>query len=153
MVQSLNSIHDPIIEYYDVPNIHAWDSNNYFVAFFLFLFFSFFIWTTDSPEPPTLSIPENMNSGKRVTTTCSVFHSCPSDPPNLTWSHKGTLSSQSLQQTNGQWKITSSLTFTPSRTDHKKALNCTAEFLGGMKSLSMKKLEVKCKWKNFSRIL
>lgn len=93
-----------------------------------------------------------MSSGKRVTTTCSVFHSCPSDPPNFTWSHKGTLSSQSLQQTNGQWKITSTLSFTPSRTDHKKTLTCTAGFLGGRKSSSMKNLEVKCKRKIIYRI-
>ncbi|KAB5550543.1 hypothetical protein PHYPO_G00054910 [Pangasianodon hypophthalmus] len=97
----------------------------------------------DSPEQPTPSIPEVMSSGKRVTTTCSVYHSCPSDPPNFTWSHKGVLSSQSLQQTNGKWKITSSLSFTPSKTDHKKSLTCTAVFPGGKKSSSMTTLEVK----------
>ncbi|KAK3560890.1 hypothetical protein QTP86_022886 [Hemibagrus guttatus] len=97
----------------------------------------------DSPEQPTLSTPEEINSGKRVTVTCSVFHSCPSEPPNFTWSHKGTVSSQSLQQTNGQWKMTSSLSFTPSKTDHKKKLTCTAAFTGGKKGDSMTTLEVK----------
>ncbi|XP_017346385.2 sialoadhesin isoform X1 [Ictalurus punctatus] len=92
---------------------------------------------------PTLSIPEGMSAGKKVTTTCSVLHSCPSDPPNLTWSHKGALSSQSLQQSNGQWKITSSLSFTPSKIDHKKTLRCTAVFTGDKKFDSMKTLEVK----------
>ncbi|XP_060754136.1 sialoadhesin-like isoform X2 [Neoarius graeffei] len=97
----------------------------------------------DSPGQINLAIPEEMSSGKRVTTTCSVVHSCPSDPPKFTWSHKGTHSSQSLQQTNGQWKITSSLSFTLSRTDHKKTLNCTAQFPGGKKSSSRTTLEVK----------
>ncbi|KAM9468838.1 B-cell receptor CD22 isoform 1-T1 [Clarias gariepinus] len=97
----------------------------------------------DSPEQPTLSIPEGISSVKRVTVTCSVLHSCPSNPPNFTWSHKGTVSSQSLQQTNGQWKIISSLSFTPSKTDHKRNLTCTAVFQGGKKGIRMTTLEVK----------
>ncbi|XP_060744350.1 myelin-associated glycoprotein-like isoform X2 [Tachysurus vachellii] len=87
----------------------------------------------DSPGQPTLSIPEEISSRKRVTASCIVYHSCPSNPPNFTWSHKGTVSTQSLQQTNGQWKMTSSLNFIPSKTDHKKALSCTAVFQGGKK--------------------
>ncbi|XP_046718948.1 myelin-associated glycoprotein-like isoform X2 [Silurus meridionalis] len=97
----------------------------------------------DSPDQPTLSISEEMSSGKKVTITCLVFHSCPSDPPKITWSHKGLTSSQSLKQTNGEWKIISSLSFTPSKSDHQKHLTCTAEFLGGKKSSSMETLKVK----------
>ncbi|TSN03404.1 Myelin-associated glycoprotein [Bagarius yarrelli] len=97
----------------------------------------------DSPGQSTLLIPKDISAGKRVTATCSVFHSCPSDPPNLTWSHKGTVSSQSLQQTNGQWKITSSLTFTPSKADHKKSLTCTAVFPGGKESIGLTTLYIK----------
>ncbi|KAI5625526.1 hypothetical protein C0J50_14740, partial [Silurus asotus] len=97
----------------------------------------------DSPNQPTLSIPEEMSSGKKVTITCLVFHSCPSNPPEITWSHKGLTSSQSLKQTNGEWKIISSLSFTPSKSDHQKHLTCTAEFLGGKKSNSMETLKVK----------
>lgn len=105
----------------------------------------FVISTTDSPGKPILFIPEETSLGKKVVATCSVFHSCPSDPPNFTWSHKGTVSSQSLQQTNGQWKITSLLSFTPSKTDHKKNLTCTAVFSGGKKDSSITTLKVKCK--------
>ncbi|XP_027003585.1 myelin-associated glycoprotein-like isoform X2 [Tachysurus fulvidraco] len=101
------------------------------------------ITINDSPGQPTLSIPQELSSRKRVTASCIVYHSCPSNPPNFTWSHKGTISSQSLQQTNGQWKMTSSLSFTPSKTDHNKTLSCTAVFHGGKKATKMTTLEVK----------
>ncbi|KAK1786336.1 hypothetical protein P4O66_018039 [Electrophorus voltai] len=40
-----------------------------------------------------------MRSGKKVTTSCSVSHSCPSDPPHITWNYRGILNSQSQEQT------------------------------------------------------
>lgn len=127
-----------------VPSIYAWDSNTFLGHFSMFFVTS----TAESPGQTTLLIPEDISAGKRVIANCSVFHSCPSDPPNLTWSHKGTVSSQSLQQTNGQWKMTSSLTFTPSKTDHKKSLTCTAIFPGDKKGSNMTTLYIKCKWES-----
>ncbi|KAG9329194.1 hypothetical protein JZ751_006610, partial [Albula glossodonta] len=68
--------------------------------------------------------------GKAVTISCSVSHTCPSEPPQITWSHNGTLNIQSeqLQPPNGQWKVTSVLTFTPTIADHNKKVTCTAEY-------------------------
>ncbi|KAL7849087.1 hypothetical protein SRHO_G00207100 [Serrasalmus rhombeus] len=100
------------------------------------------ITVKDTPEPPTLSVEQRIKSGKKVTTTCTFLHSCPSDPPNLTWSHQGKVSSQSTRQTNGQWKVTSSLSFTPSKRDHEKLLSCTAVFTGGKKVSSITVLNV-----------
>ncbi|KAG9334862.1 hypothetical protein JZ751_006339 [Albula glossodonta] len=67
---------------------------------------------------------------KAVTISCSVSHTCPSEPPQITWSHNGTLNIQSeqLQPPNGQWKVTSVLTFTPTIADHNKKVTCTAEY-------------------------
>uniref|UniRef100_A0A3B4C815 Ig-like domain-containing protein n=1 Tax=Pygocentrus nattereri TaxID=42514 RepID=A0A3B4C815_PYGNA len=97
-----------------------------------------FLFTNEyTPEPPTLSVEQRIKSGKKVTTTCTFLHSCPSDPPNLTWSHQGKVSSQSTRQTNGQWKVTSSLSFTPTKRDHEKLLSCTAVFTGGKKVSSI----------------
>ncbi|XP_067307726.1 myelin-associated glycoprotein isoform X2 [Pseudorasbora parva] len=85
----------------------------------------------DSPKPPTVSVNNEITSGISVTATCSVFHSCPSDLPRVTWSHGGEQSSRSEPQDDNQWKLTSySLTFTPSREDHNKNLSCSAEFSG-----------------------
>nr|XP_055053143.1 myelin-associated glycoprotein-like isoform X2 [Misgurnus anguillicaudatus] len=101
------------------------------------------ITVKDSPEQPIISVDDQVMSQKETTATCIVLHSCPSDPPRLTWSHNGVHTSQSQSQDHGQWRLTSSLTFTPSREDHNKPLNCSAEFSGGNKVTSSKTLKVK----------
>ncbi|XP_029535117.1 sialoadhesin-like isoform X2 [Oncorhynchus nerka] len=83
-----------------------------------------------SPDAPSLSVREEVKEGG-LSASCSVSHSCPSDSPLLTWSHSGIPSVQSQQLTNGQWEVTSSLTFTPSSTDHNQSLVCTAAYRGG----------------------
>ncbi|XP_065136659.1 myelin-associated glycoprotein-like isoform X1 [Paramisgurnus dabryanus] len=96
----------------------------------------------DSPE--LIAVDEEVMSQKETTATCILSHSCPSDPPSqLTWSLNGTHTSQSQSQDHGQWRLTSSLTFTPSREDHNKPLNCSAHFSGGKKVTSSKTLKVK----------
>ncbi|XP_072547724.1 myelin-associated glycoprotein [Salminus brasiliensis] len=97
----------------------------------------------DSPDPPIISVDEEMKSGKKVTVTCFIFHSCPSDPPRLTWNHQGTISTQSEKEHNDQWKLISFLSFTPTKLDHNKILKCTAEFTGGKKVSSIKTLNVR----------
>ncbi|XP_065136676.1 myelin-associated glycoprotein-like [Paramisgurnus dabryanus] len=97
----------------------------------------------DLPEQPTISVKEEVMSQRKATATCIVSHSCSSDPPRLTWSHEGTLTSLSHPQDHGQWRLTSSLTFTPSREDHNKPLICSADFSGGNKVTSSKTLKVK----------
>ncbi|XP_065136678.1 myelin-associated glycoprotein-like [Paramisgurnus dabryanus] len=101
------------------------------------------ITVKDSPEQPTISVKEEVMSQRLMTANCIVSHSCPSDPPQLTWSHEGMLKSHPQPKKHGQWRLTSSLTFTPSREDHNKPLNCSAEFSGGRKGTSSKTLKVK----------
>uniref|UniRef100_A0A8C7C867 Ig-like domain-containing protein n=1 Tax=Oncorhynchus kisutch TaxID=8019 RepID=A0A8C7C867_ONCKI len=96
-------------------------------------------------NPPSLSVREEVKLGVELSASCSVSHSCPSDSPLLTWSHSGTPSVQSQQLTNGQWKVTSSLTFIPSITDHNQSLVCTAEHRGVKPVKMSKTLNVKCK--------
>ncbi len=99
----------------------------------------------ETPETPSISVEDEVTSGKLVTATCAVSHSCPSDLPRVTWSHDGTQSSPSQPQNHGQWKLTSySLTFTPSREDHNKRLSCSAEFKGKTVT-GYTTLKVKCK--------
>ncbi|XP_070993500.1 B-cell receptor CD22-like isoform X1 [Oncorhynchus clarkii lewisi] len=101
------------------------------------------IAVSSSPDPPSLSVREEVKLGVELSASCSVSHSCPSDSPLLTWSHSGTPSVQSQQLTNGQWKVTSSLTFTPSITDHNQSLVCTAEHRGVKPVKMSKTLNVK----------
>nr|XP_055053791.1 sialic acid-binding Ig-like lectin 5 [Misgurnus anguillicaudatus] len=101
------------------------------------------ITVKDSPEQPIISVNDQVMSQKETNATCVVSHTCPSDPPpQLTWSHNGMHTSQSQSQ-DGHWKLTSSLTFTPSREDHNKPLNCSADFSGGKTVTSSKTLKVK----------
>ncbi|XP_067094223.1 sialic acid-binding Ig-like lectin 14 [Osmerus mordax] len=95
------------------------------------------------PEPPTLSMSEEVRVGELFTASCSVSHSCPTDPPVLTWSHSATPTVQSQQLSKGQWEVTSSLTFAPTIADHKKSLRCTAAYRGGKKAESSRTLNVK----------
>ncbi|XP_035390167.1 myelin-associated glycoprotein-like isoform X2 [Electrophorus electricus] len=97
----------------------------------------------DSPARPTISSGMEMRSGKKVTTSCSVSHSCPSDPPHITWNYRGILNSQSQEQTKGQWTMTSTLSFIPSKVDHNQPLICTAEFPGGKRVNIQTTLNVK----------
>ncbi|XP_052431919.1 sialoadhesin-like isoform X6 [Carassius gibelio] len=101
------------------------------------------IKVNETPENPTVSVEEEVTSGKPVNATCAVSHSCPSDLPRVTWSHGGKQSSTSQPQNLGQWKLTYySLTFTPSREDHNKLLICSADF-NGKKVTGHKTLKVK----------
>ncbi|XP_067094221.1 B-cell receptor CD22 [Osmerus mordax] len=95
------------------------------------------------PEPPTLSVSEEVRVGELFTASCSVSHSCPTDPPVLTWSHSATPTVQSQQLSKGQWEVTSSLTFAPTVADHKKSLRCRAAYRGGKKAESSRTLNVK----------
>uniref|UniRef100_A0A672K661 Si:dkey-238d18.5 n=1 Tax=Sinocyclocheilus grahami TaxID=75366 RepID=A0A672K661_SINGR len=107
------------------------------------------ITVKETPENPTVSVEEEVTSGKPVTATCAVSHSCPSDLPRVSWSHDGSHSSPSQPQNHGQWKLTSySLTFTPSREDHNKRLSCSAEFKGKTVT-GYKTLKVKCNQRFF----
>ncbi|KAI2656423.1 Myelin-associated glycoprotein [Labeo rohita] len=103
----------------------------------------------ETPENPSISVEEEVTSVKPVTATCIVSHSCPSDPPRVTWNHDGTRSNLPQPQNHGQWKQTSyTLIFTPSREDHNKILSCSALFKGktvtGSKTLKNGSAELIC---------
>uniref|UniRef100_A0A8C7S004 Ig-like domain-containing protein n=1 Tax=Oncorhynchus mykiss TaxID=8022 RepID=A0A8C7S004_ONCMY len=115
-----------------------------------------FCFRTDMPEYNQFSYVSNMVCInvkdflaiyilEVVSASCSVSHSCPSYPPLLTWNHSGTRSLQSQQLTNGQWEVTSSLTFNPTISDNNQPLVCTAAFRGGKTVNRSKTLDVECK--------
>lgn len=93
----------------------------------------------DTAAKPVLSVEGDMRPGKQVTITCSVSHTCSSNPPTITWNHNGTVNVKSLIES----MTTSSLSFTVIKSDNNKEIWCTAEFYGGIRSSSTTTLNVK----------
>uniref|UniRef100_A0A3B4FMQ2 Ig-like domain-containing protein n=1 Tax=Pundamilia nyererei TaxID=303518 RepID=A0A3B4FMQ2_9CICH len=85
-----------------------------------------------NPPSPTLSVEVN----DQAYATCSVFHSCPSIPPQFSWSHTGVIKRQWKKVNAWNWQTVSTLTFLPLATDFNKPLNCTVRHRGG-KELSL----------------
>lgn len=85
-----------------------------------------------NPPPPTLSVEVN----DQVYATCSVFHFCPSIPPQFSWSHTGVIKSQWKKVNAWNWQTVSTLTFPPLATDFNKPLNCTVRHRGGKEAQS-----------------
>ncbi|XP_035289232.1 myelin-associated glycoprotein-like isoform X2 [Anguilla anguilla] len=82
----------------------------------------------DYPASPLLTVSGEVKAGDAVTASCSVSHSCPTELPHLIWSRSGTTTIQSEELPNGQWRVTSSLTFTATHPDHNQHLICTAKY-------------------------
>ncbi|XP_061094689.1 myelin-associated glycoprotein-like isoform X2 [Conger conger] len=82
----------------------------------------------NAPATPMLSVSREVKAGEAVTATCTASHSCPTDLPHLVWSHTGTPIVQSEALPNGQWRVTSNLTFTATPSDHGRHLVCTAQY-------------------------
>lgn len=101
------------------------------------------ITASPSPKPITIEMKEEVELGGLVSASCSALHSCPTNPPVLIWSHPGKLHVESKGHSNGQWEVTSWLSFHPTRTDHNKSLECTATYHGGQRLNSSKVLRVK----------
>uniref|UniRef100_A0A8P4FUT1 Ig-like domain-containing protein n=1 Tax=Dicentrarchus labrax TaxID=13489 RepID=A0A8P4FUT1_DICLA len=79
-----------------------------------------------NPPPPSLSVKVNDD----VTASCSVSHTCPSIPPQFTWSRTGIITHQSKKLNNWTWETVSTLTFNPLPADFNVTLNCTVQYRG-----------------------
>ncbi|KAM4580515.1 B-cell receptor CD22 isoform 1-T2 [Odontesthes bonariensis] len=101
------------------------------------------ISTMSEPNPIRFALTEDLNENQSVPASCSVTHSCPFSPPNFTWSHPGEKDLQSQYLSDGQWNITSILTFRPTHRDHNKSLRCNVTYEGGRQQTESKILNVK----------
>ncbi|CAN9514363.1 unnamed protein product [Ophioblennius macclurei] len=96
------------------------------------------------PNPIQFSVAKEVQQGQAVSATCAVTHSCPASPPEFTWSRNGSEARlESRQSDNGLWEATSTLTFHPSRMDHRKQLKCGVKYRGGQRQQALEALSVK----------
>ncbi|XP_064425531.1 sialoadhesin-like [Latimeria chalumnae] len=98
------------------------------------LFFFFFLDSAAVPEISCLDAPcpKEITENVTVTVTCTTSHTCPAAPPGLTWNGaQGPSTVQHRPLQDGLWEVSSTLTFTPSYTDHGKSLTCQVMYSGG----------------------
>uniref|UniRef100_H3A2I9 Ig-like domain-containing protein n=1 Tax=Latimeria chalumnae TaxID=7897 RepID=H3A2I9_LATCH len=92
-------------------------------------------------QPPC---PKEITENVTVAVTCTTSHTCPTAPPGLTW--KGPQGSSTVQHRplqDGLWEVSSTLTFTPSYTDHGKSLTCEVIYPEGKYTENSIKLRVR----------
>ncbi|XP_030069404.1 B-cell receptor CD22 isoform X2 [Microcaecilia unicolor] len=77
---------------------------------------------TDSLPDPTFKVNEDIKEEVQTTLTCSVDYFCPYYSISLSWEAavNGTIS----QSNSGRFRTVSTLTFTPSWSDHNKNITC-----------------------------
>ncbi|XP_072250597.1 uncharacterized protein [Leuresthes tenuis] len=89
-----------------------------------------FIVMKASPEKPVMTtVPAEVDAGSTVKVSCSVSHTCPSHPPEFSWSVPYITSEVSdISLSRGIWQRTSTVTFTVAGGDGPKSLTCTVVF-------------------------
>lgn len=107
---------------------------------------SLFVVLTGELNDITFTVKEDLMEGQTVVASCSVPHSCPTSPPDFTWSLPGKQHFQPRQLGDGQWTATSTLHFLPTRADHDKLLRCNVTYKGGQSQKAEKLLRVKRKF-------
>uniref|UniRef100_W5ME81 Si:dkey-238d18.5 n=1 Tax=Lepisosteus oculatus TaxID=7918 RepID=W5ME81_LEPOC len=89
------------------------------------------VFVKDTADPPSISLKGEATAGIDLSASCSVYHTCPVHPPTITWSHNSMMPTvYSEPMGNGQWNLTSVLTFKPQASDHRKTLTCRSEYRG-----------------------
>ncbi|KAM7420542.1 hypothetical protein PAMA_014992 [Pampus argenteus] len=85
-----------------------------------------FYFRIEMPQYKSFSYTNNT-----VSIDVLLSHSCPSNPPNFSWSRSGTVTHRSKRVDKGKWEAVSTLTFHPQPSDFNKRLNCTVLYRGG----------------------
>ncbi|XP_063734917.1 myeloid cell surface antigen CD33-like isoform X2 [Eleginops maclovinus] len=106
------------------------------------------------PPKPKLHHPKAAFQGRPYAVTCSVTHTCPYDPPKLTWSGATPYVPNVVHKEihNGYWEVESILTIIPEEKDDHTDITCTANFNGRKTSSATLTLYVK-RSENFNHII
>ncbi|XP_045900128.1 uncharacterized protein LOC123967858 isoform X1 [Micropterus dolomieu] len=104
-----------------------------------------FIVMKASPEKPVMTqVPTEVDAGSTITVSCSVTHTCPSHPPEFSWSVPNLTSEVRHSWTQrGIWETSSTITFMASGGDGDRNLTCTSISWRGKQQANTVKLTVK----------
>ncbi|XP_068098365.1 myeloid cell surface antigen CD33-like [Hyperolius riggenbachi] len=98
---------------------------------------------TDSPQVPNLHVPHFMVEGVHSNITCSVQHTCGTDPPSLSWNRPGKPQRLVSYLGGGSWRETSVLMYVPSHEDNGTVIQCMATYHNGITSQKAITLNIK----------
>ncbi|XP_026105839.1 sialic acid-binding Ig-like lectin 14 [Carassius auratus] len=87
----------------------------------------------EQASKPELQAEQSVQEGEPAVFTCSVWHTCPSHQPTLTWNHTGKVIMSYKNIGHGNWETQSVLTFTPKKEDDHSAVACTVKHHGNVK--------------------
>ncbi|XP_077312676.1 B-cell receptor CD22-like [Lithobates pipiens] len=89
---------------------------------------------TDTPDIPEIIASEEMVEGRSEIVSCSVVHTCGSNPPSLRWNKAGQTVRQSEDLSGGNWKEILTIRYIPSYEDDKTVIQCTVTYHNGRTS-------------------
>ncbi|XP_073426674.1 B-cell receptor CD22-like [Dendrobates tinctorius] len=96
----------------------------------------------DSPEDIFLFVSQDIKDGEATTIRCDAYHTCRSSPPSLQWNKPGQINKRSVRLYDGYWREESELTYTPSYVDDGTAIQCTATYPNGQKTVKSSTMSV-----------
>ncbi|XP_023806111.2 myelin-associated glycoprotein isoform X1 [Oryzias latipes] len=82
----------------------------------------------DSPQSPSIEIPDDPKEGASVSITCSAPTPCPHSPPELTWSLQPDFQRQTEKNTDGSFTTKIQKIITLSDTHDGLIINCSARY-------------------------
>nr|XP_033770552.1 sialoadhesin-like isoform X2 [Geotrypetes seraphini]XP_033770553.1 sialoadhesin-like isoform X2 [Geotrypetes seraphini]XP_033770554.1 sialoadhesin-like isoform X2 [Geotrypetes seraphini] len=133
-----------------IDNVRHSDSDTYYTWIdpgsnnFKFYHTTTHVTVTDTPKKPSLNFPTVMSEGVSVTINCFAEHTCPPNPPSLTWDWPGIKARVYEEEfSDSSWRTGTSFTYFPSSEDHGKHLQCSAAYPNGQRSQANITLSIK----------
>ncbi|KAM5132210.1 B-cell receptor CD22-like [Mantella aurantiaca] len=104
---------------------------------------SVFLFLIDNPEPIVISFPRELKEGNDYAIECSATHTCPANPPKLTWNFKILpAKTRHKELENGEWETVSTLNYKANSEHNGKVLKCNAEFPNGKTRNTQRELRI-----------
>ncbi|XP_073457177.1 myelin-associated glycoprotein-like [Aquarana catesbeiana] len=101
------------------------------------------LYVTDTASIPGLIGIEEMVEGRPKMVSCSVVHTCGSNPPSLRLNKAGQTERQSVDLSDGNWREILTIRYIPLYEDDKTQFQCTATYHNGRTSQKATTLSIR----------